>query len=373
MTTQSRPRYPVLDGHNDLAWAVREKHGYDFTGFATGIPDLHTDLPRLKQGGVSAQFWSLWVDPVLEGAEQVVATLEQIDAVHRLISQHPHSLALARTATEARDAMSTGKIASLLGIEGGAQLGGSLAVLRQYARLGARYMTLTWSRTHEWADSATDKAQHNGLSDFGRDVVREMERIGVVPDLAHVSTATMRDTLDTVNGPVFVTHSGAAALCPHPRNVPDDVLQRIGEGGGTVMVAFVPSFLSSARMEWVRAGEVGKAPPVTVKDVCDHICHVREVAGVKAVGLGADYDGTDAMPEGLEDVSGYQRIFTELTERGWSEEELRGLAYANVLHTLAAHDSAYLRALGEEDPPASQPDPALLHPVVDTTMREGHA
>lgn len=361
------PRYPVIDGHNDLAWACRVTRGYSTASLDTGAPELHTDLPRLDAGGVGGQFWSVWVDPVLEGADQVVATLEQIDFVHRLIDAYPERLRFARTAAEARTAIAEGRIASLIGVEGGAQFAGSLAVLRQYARLGARYLTLTWSRTIDWADSATDEAVHDGLTDFGREVVREMNRIGVLVDLAHVSPATMRDALDTSSRPVIVSHSCAWELCRHDRNVPDDVLARIGAADGVVMVAFVPSFLDEDRRTWVREGQLGKPPHVGVAQLADHIEHVRRVAGVHAVGIGADYDGTDAMPSGLPDVSGYPALFAELGDRGWSEAELRGLACDNVLRVLEASDSDHLAFLAGK---AGTPSAAAIAPAVDTELLE---
>jgi len=357
---------PVIDGHNDLAWARRVRHGYAASDWDGDLPDLHTDLPRLRAGGVGGQFWSVWVDPVLTGAEQVTATLEQIDFVHRLDDAYPSDLRFARTAAEVRATMAEGRIASLIGVEGGAQLNGSLGVLRQYARLGARYLTLTWSRTTDWADSATDEARHGGLTEFGREVVREMNRIGVLVDLAHVSPDTMRDALAVSTRPVLVSHSAALALCDHPRNVPDDVLAAIGAGGGVVMVAFVPSFLSPARRDWVLAGEVGDPPPVGIADLADHIEHVRAVAGAHAVGLGADYDGTDAMPAGLEDVSHYPDLFAELRGRGWSEPELAALAHGNVLRVLEASDADHLAFL---DGTAPAPRAAALQPAVDTEAR----
>lgn len=359
---------PVIDGHNDIAWARRERHGYQAAGIDASLPDLHTDIPRLLAGGVGGQFWSVWVDPVLTGAEQVTATLEQIDFVHRLVEAHPDRLRFARTADDVRAALAEGRIASLIGVEGGAQLDGSLAVLRQYARLGARYLTLTWSRTTEWADSATDEARHGGLTDFGREVVREMNRIGVIVDLAHVAPSTMRDALQVSERPVMVSHSCARALCDQPRNVPDDVLRDIGAGGGVVMVAFVPSFLSPARNAWVRGGEQGEAPPVGITDVADHIEHIRRVAGAHAVGIGADYDGTDAMPTGLEDVSRYQDLLDELRRRGWSEPELVALANENVLRVLTASDADHLAFLDGSAPP---PAAAALAPAVDTAARDG--
>lgn len=361
-------RDSVIDGHNDLAWASRTLLGYGVEELADGVPSTQTDLPRLAIGGVAGQFWSVWVDPVLQGAEQVVGTLEQIDFVHRLVDAHPERLAFARTAADVRQAMTEGRIASLIGIEGGGQLGGSLAVLRQYARLGARYMTLTWSRTTAWADSATDDAHHGGLSAWGREVVREMNRIGVLIDLSHVAPTTMRHALEETTRPVMVSHSGALALCDHPRNVPDDVLAAIGAQAGVVMVAFVPTFVSQARRDWWEAGAEGDAPVVGVGDVADHLDHIRRVAGPHAVGIGADYDGTDAMPDGLADVSGYPALFAELRARGWSEADLAGLAHENVLRVLEASDRDHEAFLaGRAAPPAT----AALVPAVDVSTREG--
>ncbi|WP_336642901.1 dipeptidase [Microbacterium sp. MMO-113] len=358
----------VIDGHNDLAWASRTLLGYRVAELSGAVAATQTDLPRLTAGGVAGQFWSVWVDPVLEGAEQVVATLEQIDFVHRLVDAHPQRFAIARTAADARAAMAEGRIASLIGIEGGDQLGGSLAVLRQFARLGARYLTLTWSRTIAWADSATDEARHGGLTDFGREVVREMNRIGVLVDLSHVAPTTMRQALEVTTRPVMVSHSGAFALCDHPRNVPDDVLAAIGAQGGVVMVPFVPTFVSQARRDWWEAGGEGEAPRVGVADVADHLDHVRRVAGAQAVGIGADYDGSDAMPDGLGDVSGYPTLFAELRHRGWSEDDLRAAAHENVLRVLEASDPDHEAFLAGG---AGEPAAAALVPAVDTTIREG--
>ncbi|GAA2860439.1 membrane dipeptidase [Microbacterium arabinogalactanolyticum] len=355
---------PVIDGHNDLAWERRERFGSTTTGLDGSVPTLHTDLPRLVAGGVGGQFWSVWVDPELVGAEQVTATLEQIDFVQRLIAAYPDRLAAARTAVDVRTAMAEGRIASLIGVEGGAQIDGSLAVLRQYARLGARYMTLTWSRTIAWADSATDEPQHGGLTGFGRDVVREMNRIGMLVDLAHVAPTTMRDALSVSTRPVVVTHSCALALCDHPRNVPDDVLEMIGAQGGVVMVAFVPSFVSQARRDWVLAGEQGEPPAVGIADVADHVEHVRDVAGVHAVGLGADYDGTGSMPSGLEDVSRYQSLLEELRTRGWSQQDLEAVAHGNVLRVLEASDADHLAFLA-----GTAGEPVASTPSVDIAQR----
>jgi len=357
----------VIDGHNDLAWASRIGLGYGVEELAGSVPELHTDIPRLEAGGVAGQFWSVWVDPVLEGAEQVVATLEQIDFVRRLIDAHPSKLAFARSAADARATIAEGRIASFIGIEGGDQLGGSLAVLRQFARLGARYMTLTWSHTIAWADSATGENRHGGLTDFGREVVREMNRIGVLVDLAHVAPTTMRAALEETSRPVVVSHSGALSLCNHPRNVPDDVLKAIGAQDGVVMAAFVPTFLSQARRDWSHAGGEGKAPPVGVADAADHLDHIRDVAGVAAVGIGGDYDGTDEMPDGLEDVSCYPALFAELRRRGWSDDDLAATAQGNILRVLEASDADHIAFL---DGLAPAPSATALVPAVDTTARE---
>lgn len=341
--------YPVFDGHNDFAWEVRKQFGYATEHLGGSIPTTQTDFERIRAGGLAAQYWSVWVNPdKIHGADQVTATLEQIDFIHRLIAAYPNELGAARTAAEAREVMASGRVASLIGVEGGAQIGGSLAVLRNYARLGARYMTLTWSRTIDWADSATDEALHGGLTDFGRDVVREMNRIGMLVDLSHVAPSTMRDALEVASRPPIVTHSGALSLCSHPRNVPDDVIREIGARDGVLMVAFVPSFLRQERRDWDVNGGGGEAPAVTVKDVADHIEYFRDLAGVHAVGIGADYDGSDEMPEGLEDVGCYQALFAELASRGWSDTDLRALGTENALRVLEASDDDYTRFMAGE-------------------------
>lgn len=365
---------PVIDGHNDLPWASREKRGYTAQGLDGAVPGLHTDVPRMREGGLAAQFWSLWVDPVLEGSEQVTATLEQIDFVHRLVAAAPDQLALARTAAEVRAALKAGKIASLMGSEGGAQIDSSLAVLRQYARAGMRYMTLTWNRTTEWADSATDAPRHGGLSAFGRDVVREMNRIGVLVDLSHVAPSTMRAALEISTRPVLTSHSSALGICDHPRNVPDDVMRTIGESGGVQMVTFVPRFVSQEVRDYWELPEdqrPAEAPQATLSQVADHVEYVREVAGVHAVGLGGDFDGTDLMPVGLEDVSTYPALLDELRSRRWSEPELRALAHENVLRVLEASDPAYEAFLAGAD--AGTAEPAGVTPRVDASTREGAA
>lgn len=335
-------RIPVIDGHNDLAWTARTEHSASTEGLDVDSPGRHTDIPKLRSGGVAGQFWSVWVDADIEGADAVQATLEQIDFVHRLVARYPQTFELARTSREAREAIGRGRIASLIGVEGGAQINGSLAVLREFARLGARYMTLTWSVTTPWADSATGTRTHHGLTDFGRRVVAEMNRIGMLVDLAHVSVETMNDALDITARPALISHSAAKALCDHPRNVPDDVIRRLADAGGVQMVTFVPSFISPERRAWVLAGEVGTPPLVSIGQVADHVEHVRDVAGIDGVGLGGDYDGTDSMPAGLADVSCYQALFAELSHRGWSDAELTKLGSENVLRVLHDSDDDYL-------------------------------
>lgn len=361
---------PVIDGHNDLAWASREQRGYTIEGLGDSVPQLQTDLSRLRRGGLRGQFWSVWIDPVLQGAEQVTATLEQIDFIHRLVDANQDAMVLARTAADVRRAIAEQRVASLMGVEGGAQINGSLAVLRQYARAGVRYMTLTWNHTTEWADSATDAPQHGGLTSFGEDVVREMNRIGVVVDLSHVAASTMRSALAVSEYPVMASHSGARAVCDHPRNVPDDVVASIAAGGGVVMAPFVTKFVSQAFYDWQQAGSEGEPPVVTVTDVADHLDHLREVGGISAVGIGADFDGTDLLPQGLEDVSHYQELLAELHGRGWSSADLDAVAHENVLRVLEASDEAHKNFLAGR---AGSPAPVAIVPAVDTNAREGHS
>ena len=343
----------VIDGHNDLAWFAREKVGYDFGRLeltdtaACRALGSHTDLPRLREGGVGAQFWSVFVPATLAGDAAVTATLEQIDAVHTMIERYDDQLALATTVEDVERAWQQGKIASLMGAEGGHQINESLGTLRMLHRLGVRYLTLTHNDNVPWADSATDEPVLGGLSDFGREVVAEMNRIGMLVDLSHVSADVMRQALDVSTVPVVFSHSSARALCDHPRNVPDDVLERLAVNGGVCMVTFVPSFVNQDMREWSRqaaavAAERGieeeeedafmasyrtdnPAPVATVDDVVAHVEHVREVAGIEHVGLGGDYDGVGWLPEGLEDVSGYPRLLQALADRGWSDDDLARL------------------------------------------------
>lgn len=349
MTTPIR----IIDGHNDLAWTARTEREYTVEGLDGGPhagdwTRMQTDIPTLRAGGVAAQFWSAYVDSQIEGPAVVTATLEQIDFVQRMIARYPDTFRAAYTASQARGAMDAGLIASLIGVEGGHQIDGSLAVLRSYARLGARYLTLTWSHSNDWADSSTGAMVHGGLAPFGREVVAEMNRIGMLVDLSHVSAQTAHDALDVSTYPVIASHSGAAAINPHPRNLSDELLGRIADGGGVVMVTFVPSFVTRERHIWVKGGENGTPPAVTVAHVADHVEHVRRVAGIEAVGIGGDFDGSATMPEGLEDVSGYPALIDELRSRGWSERELELLGSENALRVLEASDPAYRAFLGTD-------------------------
>ena len=353
--------HPLVDGHNDLAWAARELAGYDFEALdiAGRLTTTQTDLPRLAEGGVGAQFWSVFVPSTLQGDSAVTATLEQVDAVHRMIGTYADRLALARTADEVEQAAVTGRIASLLGAEGGHSIGCSLATLRLLHVLGVRYLTLTHNDNTPWADSATDVPAVGGLSEFGREVVREMNRLGMMVDLSHVAATTMRAALETADAPVVFSHSSALALCDTPRNVPDDVLASLTGNGGVCMVTFVPEFVSPETAEWrleaaAAAAEVGvdaqdgeafgrftagwqrehPKPDATIEQVVAHLEHVREVAGIEHVGIGGDYDGTDTFPVGLEDVSGYPRLVAALLERSWSQHDVARLVRGNTLRVM---------------------------------------
>ncbi len=354
-------RFPVMDGHNDLPWALREMAGrskdpVDLAGPVTGT---HTDLPRLASGGVGAQFWSVYVPAELAGDAAVIATIEQIDLVRDMIRRYPAALELALTAADVEWILATGKVASLLGAEGGHSIGCSLSVLRALHALGVRYLTLTHNRNVPWADSATDEPAAGGLTAFGREVVSEMQRLGMLVDLSHVSAGTMRDALGAAQAPVIFSHSSARALCDHPRNVPDDMLARLPANGGVCMVTFVPAFVSQVCRDWELefAAEMQRRdldskemagrkqllpewtaghprPAATLAQVADHVDHVREVAGIDHVGIGGDYDGTDQLPEGLQDVSCYPGLIAELLARGWSEADCGQLASGNILRVM---------------------------------------
>jgi membrane dipeptidase len=354
-------RHPVLDGHNDLAYAIRELSGYDLnvTDPGSRLDGTHTDLPRLRSGGVGGQLWSVYVPTSFAGADAVTGTLEQIDFVRRMIARHPSELALCRTAADAELAFAQGRIASFMAMEGGHCIDGSLGVLRQMYELGVRSMTLTHNDNTPWADSATDVPASGGLTALGFDIVREMNRLGMLVDLSHVTAQTMHAALDVTSAPVIFTHSSCRALVDHPRNVPDDVLRRLPDNGGVIMVTFVPAFVSQEYAEWdeqvsesmlahgerpgdwaarlARSAEYARTVPrprVTVAQVADHVEHARSVAGAGSVGIGGDYDGVDIQPEGLEDVSCYPVLFAELVERGWTDDELAALACRNALRAL---------------------------------------
>jgi membrane dipeptidase len=354
-------RHPLVDGHNDLPWEAREQTRYDFDALDIGgrVATTQTDLPRLVEGGVGGQFWSVFVPSTLQGDSAVTATLEQVDGVHRMIGTYADRLALARTADEVDRAFESGRIASLLGAEGGHSIGCSLATLRRLHVLGVRYLTLTHNDNTPWADSATDVPAVGGLSAFGHEVVREMNRVGMMVDLSHVAPTTMRAALGTTAAPVIFSHSSALALCDTPRNVPDDVLAALPANGGTCMVTFVPEFVSPDTAAWrveaaAAAAEVGvdakdweafgrftavwqqqhPKPDATIEQVVAHVEHVREVAGIDHVGIGGDYDGTDTFPVGLEDVSGYPRLVAALLERSWSEDDVAKLVRGNTLRVM---------------------------------------
>lgn len=338
-------KHPIVDGHNDWALEVRAQRDYAVDGLDTDLgPGFDTDIPRLRRGGVGGQFWSVYVEDRGAGADHVRATLEQIDFVHRLAARYPQHFTLARTADDFERARERGTIASWLGAEGSHQLDGSLAVLREYARLGVRYLTLTHWLTTEFADSATDDPQHGGLSGRGRELVRELNRLGVLIDLSHVSTATMHDALNETTAPLIFSHSSCRALTDNPRNVPDDVLLRLPANGGVVMITFVPQFVSTPYLRWLDAGREGAKPRVTVADVADHIEHARAVVGVDHIGLGGDFDGTPEFPDGLEDTGDYPNLLAELARRGWTADDLAKLAGANVMRVLRASDDAFLAA-----------------------------
>ena len=360
---------PVWDGHNDVPIQLRSRLGnvinqFDFDDTLDTATDarnaMHSDLNRMRQGKVGAQWWSVYVSASLPEAEAVQATVEQIDVTKRLITRYPQDLQLALTADDVEEAMAAGRIASLLGMEGGHSIGSSLAVLRQMYDMGARYMTLTHGKTLSWADSATDAPQHDGLNAFGKDVVREMNRIGMLVDLSHVSEAAMMDALDVAQAPVIFSHSGARAVTGHLRNVPDSVLARMPENGGIVMAVALPWFITEdlrqhaaartaerARLEALFPGlpdtvaaqlakwdAENRAPVSTISDLADHIDHIRDVAGIDHIGIGGDYDGMPTGPIGMEDVTGYPALFVELAKRGYSQEDLEKIASRNMLRVI---------------------------------------
>lgn len=389
-------RTPVVDGHNDLAWELRERFGSDLAKVdlradTSQLPKganapadqvaLMTDIPRLRAGHVGGQFWSVWIPTSVTGAAAVKMTMEQIDLVKRMAQRYPLDFAMAYSADEVERAFKAGRIASLIGIEGGHQIDNSLPALRQLHALGARYMTLSHSASNGWADAATDNPVHQGLSPFGLEVVREMNRVGMLVDLSHVSPAAMKAALAATRAPVMFSHSNARALVEHPRNVPDDVLALLARNGGVAMVNFYPGYVSQAAADWDadQAAEQsrGNAPPfagrylgqperaaaalaewtlahpapkASLAMMADHIEHIRKVAGVDHVGIGADLDGIPGTPVGLEGVDKYPRLFEELARRGWTDADLAKLASGNILRVLRASEAVAKRLQGAESP-----------------------
>jgi membrane dipeptidase len=352
---------PLVDGHNDLPWAMRQNARYDFDklDIRQSQPTLHTDIPKIRAGQLGGQLWSVYVPSSMQGQAAVTATLEQIDTVYELSRRYPDVFEIARTADDIERVFKAGKVASLVGMEGGHSIDKSLQTLRMMYRLGARYMTLTHSANVPWADSATDEPVHGGLSAFGETVVREMNYLGMLVDLSHVSPDTMRDALHVSEAPVIFSHSSARALCNVPRNVPDDVLKLVPKNGGVVMVTFVPGFVSQAVADWNariqkqreqwraeiadeaarKAAEAAwraanPEPRATLAMVADHIDHVRKVAGVDHVGIGGDFDGIDFGPDGLENVSKYPDLVAELVRRGYTDDEVKKVIGLNVIRAL---------------------------------------
>ena len=375
-------RHPVFDGHNDLPWEIRMQDGapmdVDAYDLRTRTPG-QTDLARLKQGGVGAQFWSVYVPGEYADSGFARIQLEEIDIALRMIEKYPE-LELALSVGDVERAMKQGRIASLLGAEGGHAIENSLGALRAYYALGVRYMTLTHNVTLDWADAAQDEARNDGLTSFGEQVVREMNRLGMLVDLSHVSPATMSDVLNVSEAPVIFSHSSARALTDVPRNVPDSILARMRANGGVVMVTFVPSFVSQELADWVEgltplrdslvaSGATQEQmrevwaeyqrehipPAVTLADVADHIEHVRNVAGVEHVGIGGDYDGMGTPPTGLSDVSAYPNLFAELLSRGWSDEDLGKLASGNILRVFREAEAESQRLRVELAPSTATP------------------
>lgn len=377
---------PVFDGHNDVPIQLRGRFNnqintFDFVDTTDTSSEtassrvMHTDLQRIAKGKLGAQYWSVYVPANLPEPEAVQMTMEQIDVMKRLISRYPNALAYAETADQVEIAMAGGKVASLLGMEGGHSIGSSLGVLRQMYALGARYMTLTHSTNTPWADSATDDPRHGGLSEFGKDVVREMNRIGMLVDLSHVSEESMHDALDVAQAPVIFSHSGARAINGHARNVPDSVLARLPANGGIVMVVGLPGFLNNERREWyaTREAEVARQkslfagqpdvvaramaewdaanpePRTMISHMADHIDHIRKVAGVEYIGIGADFDGMPTGPIGMEDVSGYPALFAELARRGYSQVELELISSRNAIRVLREAER-YATRLADQPP-----------------------
>lgn len=347
---------PLVDGHNDLPWLIREETGGDVAAFDLEKRNgFDTDIPRLREGLVGAQFWSVWIPGETAAVDAASVQLEQIETAHRIIENHSDTFELAGTADDIERIFAEGKIASLLGMEGGYALNNSVGAMQAFYRLGVRYMTLTHNVSVDWADAALGEQRHGGLTTFGREMVQEMNRTGMMVDLAHTSPAVMHQALDVATAPVIWSHAAARALVDHPRNVPDDVLVRLSENGGVVMVTFIPSFLSlevwemekklrptnaaldsvkELRDSWLAYDKQFGAVRASIDDVANHIEHVRDIAGIDHVAIGSDYWGMVDGPVGLEDVAGFPRLFAELIERGWTDEELTKLAGENTLRVM---------------------------------------
>jgi microsomal dipeptidase-like Zn-dependent dipeptidase len=380
---------PVIDGHNDLAWEIRENYAakvedVDLTKDTASLPlPLQTDIPRLRKGHVGGQFWSVYIPADSTGPRGVEMTLEQIDIVRRFVAANPQAMEMAVTAADVRRISKKGKIASLLGVEGGHQIDGRLSVLREMKALGVGYMTLTHGKSLDWADSATDAPRANGLSDFGRKVVAEMNRIGMIVDVSHVSDATMAAALAATKAPVIASHSSARALADRTRNIPDDLLARIGANGGVVMVNFYPAFLSQSWNDWDKmrsdyarsvgvpaSGHGTKAPIVLAEwdrahpmprvdasTVADHVEHIAKIAGKGALGFGGDYDGIGGVsPYGMTGVDSYPLVLAELARRGWSDADLAGIASGNVLRVMERVEAVAKSMAGMPPVDATEPD-----------------
>ena len=384
---------PLIDGHNDLPWELRTREGavdlnVDHTNAkppedaANDWVGLMTDIPRLRAGHVGAQFWSVWIPATTTGPEAIKTTIEQIDIVKNMAVQYPQAFQMAYTADDIMRIHKAGRIASLIGIEGGHQIDNSMAALRQMYMLGVRYMTLTHTLNTDWADSATTDPAHNGLTGFGRAVVGEMNRLGMIVDLSHVSAKTMKDAIAASRSPVMFSHSGARGLIDHPRDVPDDVLKLVAENHGIVMVNFYPGYISQERARWdadhaaeatrynsppyvgLYIGQPERAaaamaewerlhppPTVTLGDVADHLDYIRKIAGIESVGLGSDFDGIPITPDGLDGVDKYPALLVELARRGWSDAELAAVAGGNMLRVMRANE-AVAKKLQETEPPS---------------------
>ncbi len=372
---------PLFDGHNDVPWQYRNRVGYKFSelDFYDTIhltPPMHTDINRLREGRVGAQWWSVYVSAQIPEDEAVKRTLEQIDFVHRLTEKYPDHFEMALTADDVERIFADGKIASLMGMEGGHSIANSMAVLRMMYELGVRYMTITHNRTLDWADAAGDDPQHDGLTEFGEEIIREMNRLGMLVDLSHTTPATMKDAIRVSEAPVMFSHSNARTLAGHPRNVPDDVLHLTKENNGIVMVTFVETFTSEERRQhfaeraayqrkkqYLHPGEPdsvsahmerwdveNEAPKSTLEQVADHIDHIRYQIGVEHIGIGGDYDGIPSLPLGLEDVSTYPDLFAELLKRGYTEDELKKIAGLNMLRVFRDAEEVSKRLRAEHEP-----------------------